>query len=248
MYAQHYRWCSALLSPGLQSQCGTIGEIEMPQTPVAVLIPTTPLSAAPIASPAAAEDSRNLVKAAYKYEARKAKELTVGKGDVLEVVNAKNDKWWKVRRTTGNTTEEGYVPATYVKKYKAPAPAMAAAAAGSPAPAAAAVAEKRVKGLYKYEARKGKELSMAKGEVLAIVNERDAKWWKVRRTVGNTSEMGYVPVSYVEVLLPVMVVPATPATPMRPATPLSPLGAATPLPISRAGSQQTIVSQQALQQ
>ena len=244
---------------GLRSQCGTIGEIELPQTPVALPIPTTPIAAAPtpvavavaaaVAAPSPVVDTRNLVKAAYKYDARKSKELTVAKGDVLEVVNAKNDKWWKVRRTTGNTTEEGYVPATYVKKYKAPPAPLAMDAA--PASPAAAVAEKRVKALYKYEARKGKELTIVKGEVLAIVNERDAKWWKVRRTVGDTSQLGYVPVSYVEVLPPVMVVPATPSTPARPETPMSPL-AASPLPISRAGSGAQLavgmVSQQALQQ
>lgn len=56
------------------------------------------------------------VKARADFKARRDRELTITKGEILVLVSTKDEKWWKVHRTTGEG--EGYVPASYVKKVK----------------------------------------------------------------------------------------------------------------------------------
>eukprot|EP00038_Savillea_parva_P028049 m.62925 g.62925 ORF g.62925 m.62925 type:complete len:2331 (+) comp8122_c0_seq1:123-7115(+) len=75
--------------------------------------PSTPVTPA-----ATATSSAVRVKARADFAARRDRELSITKGEILEVTNSKDDKWWKVRRT-GGTNEEGYVPASYVKKVRA---------------------------------------------------------------------------------------------------------------------------------
>eukprot|EP00045_Choanoeca_perplexa_P017689 m.262360 g.262360 ORF g.262360 m.262360 type:complete len:2501 (-) comp17606_c1_seq1:822-8324(-) len=53
-----------------------------------------------------------MVKVRYDYAARRAKELTVTKGEILQLVAEKDENWWKVSRNG----DVGYVPAKYVKK------------------------------------------------------------------------------------------------------------------------------------
>jgi hypothetical protein len=66
-----------------------------------------------------------MVKVRYDYAARRAKELTVSKGEILRLVAEKDENWWKV----GRDAEVGYVPAKYVKKLP-----QTSAAATAPAP------------------------------------------------------------------------------------------------------------------
>jgi hypothetical protein len=63
--------------------------------------------------------SEPMVKARYDYEARREKELTVAKGEVLRLLNEKDPNWWKVGRLSDGSS--GYVPAKYVKKLAATA-------------------------------------------------------------------------------------------------------------------------------
>lgn len=42
------------------------------------------------------------MKAAYAYEARRPKELSISKGEVLNLLNNKDPKWWKVSREAGD--------------------------------------------------------------------------------------------------------------------------------------------------
>eukprot|EP00730_Choanoeca_flexa_P006110 TRINITY_DN12085_c4_g1_i2.p1 TRINITY_DN12085_c4_g1~~TRINITY_DN12085_c4_g1_i2.p1 ORF type:complete len:2147 (+),score=711.68 TRINITY_DN12085_c4_g1_i2:659-6442(+) len=59
-----------------------------------------------------------MVKVRFDYTARRTKELTVAKGEVLRLVAEKDENWWKVAR--GDAV--GYVPAKYVKKLPQSAP------------------------------------------------------------------------------------------------------------------------------
>lgn len=51
------------------------------------------------------------VEALHKYSATRPVELSVSKGEVLEVIASKDADWWKVKRNN----ESGYVPASYLK-------------------------------------------------------------------------------------------------------------------------------------
>jgi hypothetical protein len=98
------------------SENHTVSRMALPQ-------PSSPSPPPPISSDVVR------VKARAEFKARRDRELTIVKGEILEVVNTNDEKWWKVRRTEGQR-DEGYVPATYVKKVKA---AVAVAAPATPA-------------------------------------------------------------------------------------------------------------------
>ena len=92
------------------------------------------------------------------------------------------------------------------------AAAAAAAAAIAPTPASPGGPKVQyVKALHKYDARQGKELSVKKGELLRLLNNKDKSWWKVGRD--GSDESGYVPSAYVKIVedeLPAQV-PASPS-------------------------------------
>ena len=51
--------------------------------------------------------------------------------------------------------------------------------------------------LYAYNARQTKELSVAKNELLRILNNKDKNWWKMAKEDGSS---GYVPANYLKVV------------------------------------------------
>jgi spectrin beta len=64
---------------------------------------------------------------------------------------------------------------------------------------------------HDYDARQDKELSIDKGELLSIINQRDKNWWKMARSA--TDETGYVPASYVKLEEVMVQVPSSPPPP-----------------------------------
>ncbi len=67
---------------------------------------------------AGGSESSEMAVAAFAYEARQPRELSVSKGERLCVIKKKDAKWWKVARET-KVSEEGYVPASYLKVLEA---------------------------------------------------------------------------------------------------------------------------------
>lgn len=63
------------------------------------------------------DEAEAMVKAKYDYEARRPKELSIKKGDILKLLSQKDANWWKVATVTGDGAS-GYVPAKYVKIQK----------------------------------------------------------------------------------------------------------------------------------
>jgi hypothetical protein len=51
--------------------------------------------------------------AIFDYDARTKDDLTIRKGDLLEITNKKNTAWWKAKNESG---QEGWIPSNYVAK------------------------------------------------------------------------------------------------------------------------------------
>ena len=51
--------------------------------------------------------------AIFDYDARTKDDLTIRKSDLLEIVNKKNNAWWKAINENG---QEGWIPSNYVAK------------------------------------------------------------------------------------------------------------------------------------
>ena len=51
--------------------------------------------------------------AIFDYDARTVDDLTIRKGDLLEITNKKNAAWWKAKNDKG---QEGWIPSNYVAK------------------------------------------------------------------------------------------------------------------------------------
>ncbi|KAF9361688.1 cytoskeletal protein binding protein [Mortierella sp. NVP85] len=113
--------------------------------------------------------------ALYAYEADTEEELTFKKNDVLYILEADDPHWWKAKLKTAdpNHSHIGLVPSNYVE----PLPSI-----GS------------VLGLYRYEAVT-LELAFEQGDTLTLYEQDDPDWF----LVGNGSQVGFVPKSYVEV-------------------------------------------------
>ena len=62
------------------------------------------------------QDSVNLYKALYDYQAGTTEDLTFRKGDVLQILNSADGDWWLARKS--KTGEEGFAPSNYVAKMK----------------------------------------------------------------------------------------------------------------------------------
>lgn len=81
-------------------------------------------------------------------------------------------------------------------------------APATPPTAPATPSTTTVQARYKYEGRRGTELSFAKGERMELVAKSTAEWWKVKNADGK---VGYVPAAYVTTLeTPVVRPVATP--------------------------------------
>ena len=52
----------------------------------------------------------------YDYSSRKGQDLSFMKGDLMYIINDKQDKWWFARKKDGG--EEGYIPSNFVTEYK----------------------------------------------------------------------------------------------------------------------------------
>ena len=186
----------------LRDNCGNIADFLVPNAPSTAA--SNAAGSSKLATEPLLQDVPELkqVKASYPYTARNAKELSVAKGEVLTVKSEKDAKWWKLVRTEGDTSESGYVPASYVKVLKQSLPrrnSLIATETAAASPVAQAGPD-LVRASYDYTARNAKEMSVKKGDVLSIKSKKDDNWWKLRRTTGDTTESGYVPAKYVKAM------------------------------------------------
>ena len=138
----------------------------------------------------------------FAYEAKQSDEITLGKGDLVNILAKSEDGWWKVRKGT----ETGWYPSNYLEQdepvdndsaglYVQPPDGgyrmQRGDANGGRTTADTVVA------VYAYIGRNSEELSFEKNETLEIVEKPsgDPEWWKARNKRGD---VGVIPRNYVE--------------------------------------------------
>ena len=108
--------------------------------------------------------------AIYKFDAAEENELSILKNEILEVVE-KSDDWWTVRNKYG---QAGLVPVAYI---------------AAPIPDSDTVIVARGKTTKAHESQSENELTVKKGQQVAIFDKTDNYWW----FVGLMGETGYIP-------------------------------------------------------
>eukprot|EP00041_Stephanoeca_diplocostata_P037756 m.1443194 g.1443194 ORF g.1443194 m.1443194 type:complete len:2355 (-) comp25099_c0_seq2:312-7376(-) len=109
----------------LREQSGSVKTLVLQKPPTSVLPDVggarrssrLSSSGGDVTTPTAGDPGPETVRARAEFKARRDRELSVAKGEVLAVVSMKDAKWWKLRRTSGEPAE-GYVPASFVKLVK----------------------------------------------------------------------------------------------------------------------------------
>ena len=70
-------------------------------------------SASANVSKATTDNTRFQYIAIYDYDARTKEDLTIKKGDLLEIIKRKSTAWWTAKNESG---QEGWIPSNYVAK------------------------------------------------------------------------------------------------------------------------------------
>ncbi|KAF9984357.1 actin organization and endocytosis protein [Modicella reniformis] len=119
-------------------------------------------------------------KALFAYPGQNEGELTVERGDIVEVLEKPDSQWWRAQTSAGVI---GMLPATYLEEYiegQVPAVELPIGTA---------------KALYSYVGQSAEELSVEAGEQVDIMEKPDSLWWRVRNA---QSDSGMVPATYLE--------------------------------------------------
>ena len=61
-------------------------------------------------------DANNYARAKFAYEPQNADELSLTKGDYVEILNSEEEEWWEARILTSN--ERGWIPKAYLRPLK----------------------------------------------------------------------------------------------------------------------------------
>ncbi|KAG6010188.1 hypothetical protein E4U21_007665 [Claviceps maximensis] len=116
--------------------------------------------------------------AAYDYEPRAEGELAITEGDVLYILDKRDDDgWWKAKKKAGAEDEDepiGLVPNSYVEE---------------------AAVVKQARAIYEYTRQTDEELSFPEEAILQVYDTSDPDWI----LVGLDDEYGFVPANYVHV-------------------------------------------------
>ena len=126
--------------------------------------------------------------AKFAYTASRDDELSLRKGDCVEILEKEGDGWW--RGKVGG--REGWFPANYVEE-------ISGASEPSPPPSDRAVVH-RVVAMYSFNSGNSEELQFRKGDVMEIIDQPadDPDWWEARHQ-GETNS-GLIPRNYVEII------------------------------------------------
>ncbi|KAF9125270.1 actin organization and endocytosis protein [Mortierella sp. 14UC] len=119
-------------------------------------------------------------RALFAYAAQNKGELSVERGDIVDILEKPDPQWWKAQMSS---TVTGMLPATYLEEY----------IEGQPLPEEHPVGQ--AKALYPYTGQSSEELSVEVGETVDIMNKPDPLWWQARNDQGN---IGMLPSTYLE--------------------------------------------------
>ncbi|KAF9086756.1 actin organization and endocytosis protein [Mortierella sp. AD031] len=119
-------------------------------------------------------------RALFAYTAQNEGELSVERGDVVDILEKPDPQWWKAQ-TSSNAV--GMLPATYLEEY----------IEGQPLPEELPIGKAKV--LYSYAGQSAEELSVEVGEAVDIMDKPDPLWWRARNGQGDT---GMLPSTYLE--------------------------------------------------
>ncbi|KAG0251026.1 Intersectin 1 (SH3 domain protein) [Mortierella polycephala] len=117
-------------------------------------------------------------KALFAYAAQNEGELSVERGDIVDVLEKPDPQWWRVQ----NFSAAGMLPASYLEEYiEGQAPVVELPIG-------------KAKALYAYAGQSAEELSVEMGDMVDIMEKPDPLWWRAR-SAGAT---GMVPSTYLE--------------------------------------------------
>lgn len=210
--------------PSLRYDDGGTAAIQRPKSPAASVLarlaaPPTPAAPSPHSlqgggqtpSSSQAANIRGVAKALYTFKAHNAKELGFEKGDIVRIRKKVDGNWYEAE--SGGRV--GICPVSYVE--------LAAVADGDEGFRYTSISETS-EGLataaYNFKARNVNELSLSKGQSVALTKKVDDNWYEGR---GENGRLGIFPANYVQVI-------REPSS--RAETTLSPLNDAPPPPSS----------------
>ncbi|KAF8930650.1 actin organization and endocytosis protein [Haplosporangium gracile] len=119
-------------------------------------------------------------RALFAYTAQNEGELSVERGDIVDVLEKPDPQWWRVQASSAAI---GMLPATYLEEY----------IDGQPLPEEHSTGKAKV--LYSYAGQSSEELTIDAGEIVDIMDKPDPLWWRVRNEQGVT---GMLPSAYLE--------------------------------------------------
>jgi hypothetical protein len=133
-------------------------------------------------SSGASRGAKEMYVAMYDFAAETGEEMSVRKGEEMELVKILDDNWAEV--SIGRS--KGLVPRNYIKK---------ASGGGRKAPPPAPTSRKEMYvALYDFVAQSRDELSIREGERMELVKNLDADWCEV--AIGQ--DKGVVPRNYIQ--------------------------------------------------
>ncbi|KAK6748800.1 hypothetical protein RB195_001432 [Necator americanus] len=114
------------------------------------------------------------------FEATASNQLSLKAGDVVAVREKSSTGWWEGELVRNEQTCAGWFPGDYV----------------TPIPAES-VNQNTATALFDYEAGQSDELSFKAGDIIVIVDKKDADWWAGHK-VDTPNVRGLFPASYVQ--------------------------------------------------
>ena len=113
--------------------------------------------------------------AIYDYSAEGDEYLSFKKGDMFYILSIGEGDWWYA--ATERTGQEGYIPCTYITKYRSPKPD--------------ASINTLYAAKYDYSSENEGYLSFKKGDMFYILSMGEGDWWFA--STEDTGEEGYIP-------------------------------------------------------
>jgi len=123
------------------------------------------------------------------YKATSAEQLSLTKGGYVQVRKKSEKGWWEgISLMAPGKKQSGWFPADYVKLKDA---------AGKTDQAVKKPAEKLVYAMYDYQAINSDELTFKMDDVIVVVEDADADWWKGYLKSDQSKSQGHFPRNYV---------------------------------------------------
>ncbi|XP_075169694.1 cbl-associated protein isoform X37 [Haematobia irritans] len=138
-------------------------------------------------APKPLNQSKSVARALYNFQAQNSKELSFKKGDIIFIRRAIDKNWYEGE----HNAMIGLFPANYVEVINKDIMPIQVQHTTRSKPS-----EGQARAKYNFQAQSGVELSLNKGELVALTRRVDDNWFEGR--VANRK--GIFPVSYVEVL------------------------------------------------